>query len=78
MYSKDKVEYAFQEVENLGTLIEYENTENFEGKTLEDINKTKEIMYNEIKSTGICLTNEKDVKKAFELILNKYFKKFDK
>ncbi len=78
VYSKDKVEYAFQEVENLGTLIEYENTENFEGKTLEDINKTKEIMYNEIKSTGICLTNEKDVKKAFELILNKYFKKFDK
>lgn len=78
VYSKDKVEYAFQEVENLGTLIEYENTEDFEGKTLEDINKTKEIMYNEIKSTGICLTNEKDVKKAFELILNKYFKKFDK
>ena len=78
VYSKDKVEYAFKEVENLGTLIEYENTENFEGKTLEDINKTKEIMYNEIKSTGICLTNEKDVKKAFELILNKYFKKFDK
>ena len=78
VYSKDKIEYAFQEVENLGTLIEYENTEDFEGKTLEDINKAKEIMYNEIKSTGMCLTNEKDVKKAFELILNKYFKKFDK
>lgn len=78
VYSKDKIEYAFQEVKNLGTLIEYENTEDFEGKTLEDINKAKEIMYNEIKSTGMCLTNEKDVKKAFELILNKYFKKFDK
>ena len=78
VYSKDKEEYAFQEVENLGTLIEYENTEDFEGKTLEDINKAKETMYNEIKSTGICLTNEKDVKKALELILNKYFGKADK
>lgn len=78
VYSKDKVEYAFQDVENLGTLIEYENTEDFEGRTLEEINNAKEIMHNEIKSTGICLTNEKDVKKAFELILNKYFKKFDK
>lgn len=77
VYSKDKVEYAFQDVENLGTLIEYENTEDFEGRTLEEINNAKEIMYNEIKSTGICLTNEKDVKKAFELILNKYFKKID-
>lgn len=78
VYSKDKVEYAFQDVENLGTLIEYENTEDFEGKTLEEINNAKETMYNEIKNTGISLTKEKDVKKAFELILNKYFKKIDK
>lgn len=75
VYSKDKVEYAFQDVENLGTLIEYENTEDFEDKTLEEINNAKETMYNEIKNTGISLTKEKDVKKAFELILNKYFKK---
>lgn len=78
VYSKDKIEYAFQDVEDLGTLVEYENTEDFEGKTLEEINKAKEIMYNEIKNTGINLTKEKDVKKAFELILNKYFKKIDK
>lgn len=77
VFKKDKVEYAFQDVENLGTLIEYENTEDFEGKTLEEINNAKEIMYNEIKNTGINLTKEKDVKKAFELILNKYFKKID-
>lgn len=78
VYSKNKIEYAFQDVEDLGTLVEYENTEDFEGKTLEEINKAKEIMYNEIKNTGINLTKEKDVKKAFELILNKYFKKIDK
>lgn len=36
VYSKDKVEYAFQDVENLGTLIEYENIEDFEERTLHD------------------------------------------
>lgn len=73
VYSKDKVEYAFQDVENLGTLIEYENVEDFEGKSLEKINNAKKKMYNEIKDTGIYITEEKDVKKAYELILNKYF-----
>ena len=32
VYSKDKVEYAFQDVENLGVIIEYENMNDFEGK----------------------------------------------
>lgn len=41
VYSKDEVEYAFQDVENLGTLIEYENTEDFTGKSLDEINDTK-------------------------------------
>ena len=63
VYSKDKVEYAFQDVENLGTLIEYENTEDFEGKSLDEINETKNSMFNEIKNTGINITEEKDVKK---------------
>ena len=67
------MEYAFQDVENLGTLIEYENVEDFEGKSLEKINNAKKKMYNEIKNTGIYITEEKDVKKAYELILNKYF-----
>lgn len=78
VYSKDKVEYAFQDIENLGTLIEYENIKDFEGKSLDEINETKNNMFNEIKNTKINLTEEKDVKKAYELILNKYFKKIDK
>lgn len=78
VYSKDEVEYAFQDVENLGTLIEYENTEDFTGKSLDEINDTKNNMYNEIKNTGVNLTDEMDVKKAYELILNKYFKNDDK
>ena len=75
VYSKDKVEYAFQDVENLGVLIEYENMDDFEGKSLDEINNTKNNMFEEIKNTGINLTEEKDVKKAYELILNKYFNK---
>ena len=78
VYSKDEVEYAFQDVENLGTLIEYENTEDFTGKSLDKINDTKNNMYNEIKNTGVNLTDEMDVKKAYELILNKYFENDDK
>ncbi len=75
VYAKDEVEYAFQDVENLGTLIEYENIEDFNGKSLDEINEAKNNMFNEIKNTGINLTEERDVKKANELILNKYFGK---
>ena len=75
VYSKGKVEYAFQDVENLGNLIEYENIDDFEGKSLDEINTVKNNMFEEIKNTGIKLTEEKDVKKAYELILNKYFNK---
>ena len=75
VYGKGKVEYAFQDVENLGVLIEYENMNDFEGKSLDEINSVKKNMVEEIKNTGINLTEEKDVKKAYELILNKYFNK---
>ena len=75
VYGKCKVEYAFQDVENLGVLIEYENMDDFEGKSLDEINTVKKNMLEEIKNTGINLTEEKDVKKAYELILNKYFNK---
>ena len=75
VYGKGKVEYAFQDVENLGVLIEYENMNDFEGKSLDEINTVKKNMFEEIKNTGINLTEEKDVKKAYELILNKYFNK---
>jgi predicted adenylyl cyclase CyaB len=71
VYSDGNTEYAFQEVENLGTLIEYENINDFDGKTIEDINKAKEEMYNEIVKKEIKVTEEKDVKKAYELIVKK-------
>ena len=71
VYEKDGIELAFQDVENLGTLIEYENNEDFEGKSLEEINDTKKNMYNDIKKTEILITEESDVKKAYELIMTK-------
>ena len=37
VYANDGIEFAFQIVENLGTLIEFENESDFEGKTLEEI-----------------------------------------
>ena len=66
---------AFQDVEKLGVLIEYENMNDFEGKSLDEINSVKNNMFEEIKNTGINVTDEKDVKKAYELILKKYFNK---
>lgn len=68
VYEKNKTEFAFQIVENLGTLIEFENESDFEGKTLEEINIVKQKMFEKIKNTGIKISNEIDVKKAYELI----------
>lgn len=54
---------AYQDVENLGVLIEYENMNDFERKSLDEINSAQNNMFEEIKNTGINVTNEKDVKK---------------
>lgn len=68
VYLKGTLEYAFQIVENLGTLIEYENSDDFANKSISEIDNAKEEMYNQILETGINITKEKDVKKAYELI----------
>lgn len=68
VYEKNGMELAFQIVENLGTLIEYENVNDFEGKTLNEINNVKQKMYDEIKNTGINISEDMDIKKAYELI----------
>jgi len=69
---KDGIELAFQDVENLGLLIEYENNNNFENKTIEEIKEEKIKMYKEIKKLGIKITEDYDIKKAWELIVKKY------
>lgn len=68
VYAKNQTEFAFQIVENLGTLIEFENENDFEGRTLKEINSAKQKMFEKIKNTGIKISNEIDIKKAYELI----------
>lgn len=72
VYEKNGKEFAFQIVENLGTLIEYENVNDFAGKSIFEINNAKNEMLKYIKECNISITDEYDVKKAFELIKKKY------
>ncbi len=61
-------EFAFQEVENLGLLVEYESTKNMDNCTDEEMLKEKDNMIEEIIKTGIYVDEKSDVKKAYELI----------
>ena len=53
-------------------LIEYENNNDFSDINDDEILKIKKEMYEEIKSYGINLEEFKDIKKAYELIKEKY------
>ena len=68
VYSKDNIELAFQEVEDLGLLLEYENPKDFENHTKEEIILEKEKILEEIKKYNLNISNDYDVKKAFEII----------
>ncbi len=71
VYEKNGLELAFQDVEGLGLLLEYENINDFEFADDELIKNTKNNMLKEIKALGIKTTDELDVKKAYELIEKK-------
>jgi len=71
VYEKDGVELALQNVEGLGLLLEYEHLEDFAGKDGTTILQAKERMLQDIKNLGIKITDEYDVKKAYELITKK-------
>lgn len=66
--AKDNIEFAFQEVEGLGLLLEYENVKDFSLFSNEEIISEKNNMLNQVKKYGLSITNDYDVKKAFELI----------
>ena len=70
VFSNGIKEFAFQEVENLGLLVEYESTKNMDKYTKGQILNEKQNMINEIVITGIEIENTCDVKKAYELIKN--------
>lgn len=68
VYKKDNLELAFQDVEGLGLLLEYENEDDFENRTDEEILKEKEKMLEEVRKYDLNISDDYDVKKAFELI----------
>lgn len=73
VYSNKKLELAFQNVENLGLLLEYENKNDFNNATPEVINNEKTNMLQEIKNLGINVSDETDIRKAYELLKWRFF-----
>ena len=63
-----KLELAFQNVENLGLLLEYENKNDFDNATQEVIKNEKLNMLQEIQTLGINVSDETDIRKAYELL----------
>lgn len=72
VYSNDDIEFCFQSVGNLGLLLEYENKNDYDGYTNEEILSEKYKMLKEIQKYGLNISNDIDVKKAFELIKHKF------
>lgn len=71
VYKKDDVELCFQNVENLGLLLEYENPNDFDGISNEEIHKEKIKMLEKIKKFNLNISEDFDIKKAYELIKKK-------
>ena len=71
VYSTNDYEFAFQNVEGLGLLLEFENENDFEGVSDEAIANEKQKMYEIIKNYGIKVENNYDIKKAYELVMKK-------
>lgn len=68
VFSNGIKEFAFQKVENLGLLVEYESVKDMEEFTNEEILKEKKNMIEEIKETGLEVEEDLDIKKAYQLI----------
>ncbi len=68
VFEKDKIQYALQEVEGLGLLLECESEKDFEGSTQEQIIKEKKKIIEKILNDGLNIEKEVDIKKAYELI----------
>lgn len=71
VYKKDDLELAFQEVEGLGLLLEYENLNDFDGCSNEEVIKIKKEMLEEIKGYGIITTDDFDIKKSNQLVIER-------
>lgn len=68
VYEKDGLELCFQNVENLGLLLEVENEKDFMSCSNEEIIKEKKKMVKNISKLGLDISKDYDIKKAYELI----------
>lgn len=71
VYKNSEVELAFQDVEGLGLLLEYENIKDFENASDEEIICEKRKMLEEVRNYNIDISDDYDVKKAYELVIRK-------
>ena len=72
VYAKDGLELAFQKVKNLGLLLEVESKLDFTNANYDDIKQEKERLFKQISRLGLDIEQERDIKKAKELIKRKY------
>ncbi len=71
IYSNNKYEFAFQNVDNLGLLLEFEHKDDFTGISSDEIINEKLKMLEIVKNIGLNIGNDYDIKKAYELVLRK-------
>lgn len=70
--TKDNIVFILEEVDDIGLLIEYENKNDFSNKTDEEVLEEKRKMHKIIKDMGINISDDFDIKKAYNLIIEKY------
>lgn len=71
VYTRGDLCFAVQNVKDLGLLIEYESEKDYTNVDSETILKAKYEMLKELKDLGLNISDEIDVKKAYELINKK-------
>ena len=69
VYKKGELEFAFQDVEGLGLLLEYENSSDCCCLGVEEILQEKLKMLEEVRKYNLDVSDEYDLKKACELLL---------
>ncbi len=75
VYTNEEIELCFQNVDNLGLLLEVESNKNYIDSSDEEIEKEKTKMSKNLKKYGLNLSNDYNVKKAYELIKKELFEK---
>ena len=68
VYKKGELEFGLQNVDDLGLMLEYENEADFSNCTNEEVLLEKEKMLSEIRSYNLDVSDDYDVKKAFDII----------